>query len=258
MKKILFFILGFPALSFGQWTENFDAGTTIPAGWAVINSGDPNGWVFGTPGAGTGQTGTNVAKIVYGATAHNDYLITKAITVQAGVADRISFYVKSRSSSIYLENYEVLLSTTDQSAGAFTTVLQATQKAPSTWTQKTFDLSAYAGQTVYVAVHATDTDQWELYADTFVVDAATVLATTETSAPKNIVKVYPSAFTDVLNISDTSKVKSVAITDVSGRLVKTIENPSAALNVGELKQGMYMVILNMKDGSKQTAKTIKK
>jgi len=41
-------------------------------------------------------------------------------------------------------------------------------------------------------------------------------------------------------------------------LVKTIENPSSALNVGELKQGMYIVILNMKDGSKQTVKTIKK
>ena len=86
----------------------------------------------------------------------------------------------------------------------------------------------------------------------------TALATSEVSANKNTLKLYPNPFTDVLNISDISKVKSVAITDVSGRLVKTIENPSSALNVGELKQGMYIVILNMKDGSKQTVKTIKK
>jgi len=171
MKKLLFLILGLPALSFGQWTENFDADTTMPSGWAVINSGGANGWVFGVPAVGSAQSGANVASITYNSTAHNDYLITKAIPVTAGLSDRISFYVKSRSSS-FLENYEVLLSTTDQTAAAFTTVLQATEKAPSAWTKKTFSLAAYAGQTVYVAVHATDTDQWQLYADTFVVDAA--------------------------------------------------------------------------------------
>lgn len=171
MKKLLFLILGLPALGFGQWTENFDAGTTMPAGWAVINNGGANGWVFGVPGAGSAQSGSNVASISYNSTAHDDYLITKAITVTPGLSDRISFYVKSRSAS-FLEDYEVLLSTTDQTAAAFSTVLQATENAPSSWTQKTFSLSAYAGQTVYVAIHATDTDQWQLYADTFVVDSA--------------------------------------------------------------------------------------
>ncbi|WP_312903248.1 choice-of-anchor J domain-containing protein, partial [Chryseobacterium taichungense] len=171
MKKLLFFILGLPALSFGQWTENFDAGTTMPSGWAVINNGGANGWVFGTPASGTAQSGANVASLTFNDTAHDDYLITKAITVTAGLSDRISFYIKSRSST-FLEDYEVLLSTTDQTAGAFTNVLQATQNAPSTWTQKTFSLSSYVGQTVYVAIHATDTDQWQLYADTFVVDSA--------------------------------------------------------------------------------------
>lgn len=186
MKKLLLFILTLPILCFGQWTENFDAGTTMPAGWAVINNGGANGWVFGTPGSGTAQSGSNVASITYNATAHDDYLITKAITVTTGVSDRISFFIKSRS-SVYLENYEVLLSTTNQTASAFTTVLQATQKAPAAWTQKTFSLSSYVGQTVYVAIHATDTDQFELYADTFVVDSAptTVPACTTITAPTN-------------------------------------------------------------------------
>ncbi|UOU98095.1 choice-of-anchor J domain-containing protein [Chryseobacterium daecheongense] len=186
MKKLLFFILTLPILCFGQWTENFDAGTTIPAGWAIINNGGANGWVFGTPEAGTAQSGSNVASLTYNTTAHDDYLITKAITVTTGVSDRISFYVKSRSST-YLENYEVLLSTTNQTVAAFTTVLQTTEKAPDVWTQKTFSLSAYAGQTVYVAIHATDTDQWQLYADTFVVDSAptTVPGCATLTAPTN-------------------------------------------------------------------------
>lgn len=490
-------MLGLPALGFGQWTENFDSGTTTPTGWAVINGGDTNTWTFTTPGAGTGQTGTNVARIVYSSTAHNDHLITKAISVTAGVSDRISFYVKSRSAS-YLENYEVLLSTTNQTAAAFTTTLQAVQKAPDTWTQKTFSLSAYVGQTVYVAIRATDTNQWELYADTFVVDSAPVtppscttftaptngatginndgilswtaaagsptgykikvgtttggtdvvnnvdvgnvltynipgnlmpntmyyatvtpynangnatgcseisfttlaapandncsapmaltvgtdfasgavtvtnvgssadgtaqscqtnatnnvwfsvvvpasgnvkietnsvasstytdsvinvfsgtcgaltpiacdddssadgtfslvsltgqtpgatllvsvwryssgtgtdgsfkvsaydavtLATSEAATIKNNVKAYPNPFTNVLNISDIANVKSVSVSDVSGRLVKSIDNPSSVLHLEDLKSGLYLVTLNMKDGAKQTIKAIKK
>ena len=87
---------------------------------------------------------------------------------------------------------------------------------------------------------------------------ASMLATNETSAAKNNLKAYPNPFADVLNISDASKVKNILVNDISGRLVKTIANPSSAIQLGELKSGMYIVTLEMKDGSKQTIKTIKK
>lgn len=87
---------------------------------------------------------------------------------------------------------------------------------------------------------------------------ASLLATSEVSAARNDLKAYPNPFTDVLNISDISKVKSVSIVDLAGRVVKTIDNPSSALQLGDLKQGMYLVTLNLKDGSKQTIKAIKK
>ncbi len=72
------------------------------------------------------------------------------------------------------------------------------------------------------------------------------------------IKVYPNPFADVLNISDVKNVKSVSVVDIAGRLVKTIDKPSSALQLGDLKSGMYVVILNMNDGSKQTIKAIKK
>lgn len=87
---------------------------------------------------------------------------------------------------------------------------------------------------------------------------SSALATSEVSNTKNSLKVYPNPFADVLNISDISKVKSISVSDVAGRLVKTIINPSSVLQLGELKSGMYLVVLEMKDGSKQTIKTIKK
>lgn len=84
------------------------------------------------------------------------------------------------------------------------------------------------------------------------------LSTSEATVAKNDIKAYPNPFTDVLNISDASKVKSVSIVDASGRLVKTIENPSSELHLADLKQGMYLVVLQMKDGSKQVVKSIKR
>ncbi len=84
------------------------------------------------------------------------------------------------------------------------------------------------------------------------------LGTAEVSKAKEQVRVYPNPFSEVLNLSKADLVSSVSILDVSGRLVKTVEKPSSVLHLGDLKQGMYLVVLNMKDGSRQTIKAIKK
>ncbi|SMP24100.1 beta strand repeat-containing protein [Chryseobacterium profundimaris] len=87
----------------------------------------------------------------------------------------------------------------------------------------------------------------------------TVLAANEVKGDvKEGIKLYPNPFTEVLNISDAANVKNVIVADISGRLVKTIGNPGKELYLGELKQGMYLITLEMKDGSKQTMKAIKK
>jgi len=173
-RKLIYFIallFAFTWQSNAQFTENFEGGTTLPAGWATIDGGDSNSWEIIDNPSGGAHSGTNVANITYGSTAHDDYLITPAITVTAGTNDQISFFIKSRSSA-FLENYEVRLSTnSNTNASDFSVVLQPEEKAPNAWTKKTFDLSAYVGQTVYVAIRATDTDQWNLYVDDVVSDA---------------------------------------------------------------------------------------
>lgn len=86
---------------------------------------------------------------------------------------------------------------------------------------------------------------------------ASVLATNEAAIVKDKLKVYPNPFKDVLYISDISGVKSVSVVDMTGRIMKTIDKPGSTLYLGELKSGMYIVLLTMKDGSRQTIKVIK-
>ncbi|WDF46770.1 T9SS type A sorting domain-containing protein [Chryseobacterium sp. KACC 21268] len=71
------------------------------------------------------------------------------------------------------------------------------------------------------------------------------------------ISVYPNPFSDVLRISDVKGVKSVSVNDISGRQVKTLA-PSAELNLSTLKSGLYIVNLQMEDGSVKSFKAIKK
>ena len=127
MKKITLFcfcLLSGMMSSYAQFTENFDAGTTTPAGWTVINGGDQNTWVFETPGTGSANSGTNVARINYSATAHDDYLITPQFTVTLGVSEQLSLWAKHRSNT-FPEPFDILLSTTGTAAANFTTTIAA-------------------------------------------------------------------------------------------------------------------------------------
>ncbi|RZJ66537.1 MAG: T9SS type A sorting domain-containing protein [Flavobacterium sp.] len=172
MKKIILSMLVAAAglQANAQFQQNFDAATTLPTGWSAINQGDPNGWEVSASITGSAHSGANAARIVYGSVAHDDYLITPQIAVVTASTTRFSLWVKSRSTS-FLEPYDVRLSTTTATAAAFTTVLQATQEAPVTWTKLEFDLSNYIGQSVYIAIHATGTNEFELYVDDAVSDS---------------------------------------------------------------------------------------
>ena len=84
------------------------------------------------------------------------------------------------------------------------------------------------------------------------------LGTVELVSNEVSVKVYPNPFTEILNISDVREVASVSITDMAGRVVRTIAKPTAQLQLGDLKSGMYLVTLKYKNGTVKSVKAIKK
>jgi len=91
---------------------------------------------------------------------------------------------------------------------------------------------------------------------TATVDTA-CLSTSEVNA-KDQMKVYPNPFKDMITITDIEKVKSIQVFDTAGRMIKAIDHPSQEIYLGDLKSGLYMLNLSMKDGSSARVKAIKK
>ncbi|MEC5172375.1 T9SS type A sorting domain-containing protein [Chryseobacterium nepalense] len=84
------------------------------------------------------------------------------------------------------------------------------------------------------------------------------LATNEVTVKEKERIAHPNPFVDTLYLEKAENVRKAVITDLSGVVVKTIENPSSTVFLGGLKSGMYILTLQMKDGSLKSMKTIKK
>ena len=75
---------------------------------------------------------------------------------------------------------------------------------------------------------------------------------------KNTIKLYPNPFTTDLQISSTENIVKATVIDLTGKVVKTFNNPTTTLPLSELSSGIYMVTLQNANGVTQTIKAIKK
>lgn len=166
MKKILLFLtilaLWIPNSYSQNLSEGFEGTTFPPTGWTRLNLGDALTWYRSTSGF---RTGVACARIDYSATAHNDWLITPKLAPASGNST-ISFWAKNQSTS-YVERFNVLLSTTGTNTADFTVTLASNVGPGTAYTQYNYDLSAYIGSNVYIAIQSISTDQYYLYLDDF-------------------------------------------------------------------------------------------
>ncbi len=170
MKKITLILFALISLqTYSQFTEGFEAG--LPADWSIINGGDANAWNVGTTVSGGAHTGTKVARLFYDPfIAHNDFLITKQFIVTANVSNRFSFWYRHVDNN-FPETFNLMISTTGTTEASFVNLVPNLISATTVWQQYTFDLSSFAGQTVYIAFKSVTLFQYHLYIDDVVVDA---------------------------------------------------------------------------------------
>ena len=92
----------------------------------------------------------------------DNYLVSP-VKIKATENSKISFYACANNSALYREHFGLAISTAgNTSASDFTTVQDWVIEDRTTWKQYTVDLSAYAGQEIYVAIrHFFTAQEWE-------------------------------------------------------------------------------------------------
>ncbi|MDR1624133.1 MAG: choice-of-anchor J domain-containing protein [Tannerellaceae bacterium] len=168
--------------------ESFESG--IPATWSNVDA-DNDGYKWDISSVAEAQEGSravySASYVNYvGALTPDNWLVTPSITLTDD--NKLVYYVSAQDASWAAEHYGVYISTSNTVPGTFELLTEETmtaspgkpvtnpaqgafrssgpQYAQGTWYERTIDLSAYSGQTVYLAFRHFDcTDAFNLNLD---------------------------------------------------------------------------------------------
>lgn len=201
--------------------------------------------------AWSGKTGAKCMAAMAGIPAapinsNNDYLISPQI--QLGTAGNLVKFWAKGISTAYPEKFRVGVSTTGTAATNFTMITPTAGVTPTTsWVEYSYNLDAYQGQNVYIAIQCVSVDAFSLLIDDFKVTATTL--STDTFFKKNFA-VFPNPATDVIKISNVNglDVTSSTITDINGRTIKQVNSAVESINVSDLNAGIYFLTIKTSNG----------
>lgn len=164
--------------------------------------------------------------------ANDDWLISPPITL--GSNSSVSMWVKSYTDQYGLERYKVGVSTSNPTPASFTIISGSNYlTAPaSNWEQKTFNLDAYNGQTVYVGIQCVSNDAFIFMVDDVLI-STTATANLPTLTTNSATSVTANSAISGGNISADG---GAAVTS-RGVVWSTNANPTTSNNNGMTSNG---------------------
>jgi hypothetical protein len=242
------------SIDFAPWT-NVDVdglGTYGFTGTDWLNAYDPQAFIVFNPSATTpAVTGADAyegskfaacfAAVPAAGVYNDDWMISPVLNL--GSTSEISFMAKSYTADYGMERFAVAVSTGSTTPADFTVISTGTyEQAPVDWTEFSYDLSAYANQSVRVAVHCVSHDAFIFMMDNFSVTGLSSSDTDEQTQPDlNVTRLngnYPNPFNPETNINfNLKKAEKVTldIFNVKGQKVATLVND-------ELSAGSHSVL----------------
>lgn len=265
MKKlyILTFLL-IQGLAQAQLTENFDAGTTLPTGWAVFRGTNGLGatydWQSSTARSYSAPNSFFVRyEDVTGGTAE-DWLVTPLIDLTNRTGASLTFYGGQQYTPAYGTVYQIKVSTTSQTSHASFTNVATYAEADFTdittttlASLKTVDLSAYNGQQIYIAFVMTQDD-----GDNWFIDNVNVTSTlgVEDFNANFKVTMYPNPTSNVIKFNSNETIDKVQVFGITGVLLKDLRNVDQ-VDISSFSAGSYIVKIETVEGNFSTQKIVK-
>ncbi len=174
---------------------------------------------------------------------NDDYMISPQMDLTGATGSAVSFWAKSLTDTYGLERFEVLLSTTGTAVADFTVDLGGGElQAPvDVYTEYAYDLSAYDGQQVYIAIHYTAQDSFVFQVDDFLVEAVTVAGIEDLQALDFFYG--PNPVQNSLNMKANTAIDNVSVLNLLGQQVLNAapSKMQTSIDFSELNSGVYLV-----------------
>ena len=177
--------------------------------------------------------------------ANNDWFITPALIITNGTT--FSFWARSANNTYGLEQFRVAVSNDDYNYTYIAGSSSSSISAPVEWTQFSYDLSQYAGQTLYLAIICVSNDVFAFFIDDIKITNVADIETVKTDEPN--VSIYPNPAKEIVNITLPEDNAQIDIVNVLGQTVKSVNTTSAneTISLEGMEKGMYFFCIKMHD-----------
>ncbi|MBP5757780.1 MAG: T9SS type A sorting domain-containing protein, partial [Bacteroidales bacterium] len=178
----------------------------------------------------------------------NRWLIPPQVRLTSGnyfVWDAISY------EDPYLETYRVRISTTNTDTASFTVLTTIEDESGDAWQRHAVDLSAYAGQDVYIAIQLISDDMNMLWIDNVKIAGPATLVSDEPigieTAAGSDINVYPNPATGMITIAAANIIR-IEVIDAMGRVAMTQNGSANTMNISTLAEGVYTLRVATENG----------
>ncbi|MCF0207427.1 MAG: T9SS type A sorting domain-containing protein, partial [Bacteroidales bacterium] len=198
----------------------------------------------GTANGFTAHSGTQFGCCMAAETPpNNDWFIIPPIAIQNGTT--FSFWARSANDTYGLEQFQVGISQDDQNYSLIGGTTDTPLEAPVEWTHYSFDLSHYAGQTLYIAIICVSNDAFAFFID----DISVSNSLSASEIDSDLVSIYPNPTKELVNVCLPETDATINIVNVLGQTVKTVVATSANENISleGLESGVYFFNIKLKD-----------
>lgn len=269
------------------FSENFDS-ANLPLGWSIVD-GDGSGTSYAvvqqlnfTNATANPHSGMSFIHGSFNSANASglidEWLISPPIDLSGGTNYNLNYWVSSVGGQ-FADSLKIWVSTTGTNPSDFTEVDYFLVPGPvDTWFERNLDLTAFGGNTVYIAFNyfVVDGGPNGTHSDNVIIDDITVDLVTDIDDGSNVVPFkyalkqnYPNPFNPTTAIEFTlEKTESVnlSIYNERGQLVKTLvsdEVPAGNSRVywngtdangNQVSSGVYFYSLETASGFKQTNK----
>nr|AYA70425.1 beta-agarase [uncultured bacterium] len=210
----------------------------------IATRGTTNDAEWGGPGLGVGKEATFINWVNGG-----DWAEYKVNVVSAGTFD-LSYKIATPGTNTQIQflsnNTALATDNVSQTGSTWKTAAFTTQNSGSS-----IELAAGV-QTIKILASNAEVWQWNLDNITLKRASSSIVEKTKTD-----LIIYPNPFVDEIYIKTTKELETVSIYQINGTLVKTVNSAKNIISVQELDHGIYIVMIQTKNGEWVTRKLTK-